>query len=129
MSTISVGTIQSNTTSPPVIRNSSNTEIGTFCRAWVNFDGTGTVAIRQAFNVSSITDGGTGDYTVNFTNAMSDADYSVNISCAGTAAVLIPMLGDGQKSASITSSSFTFVVDNINAARNDITYGTVSVFR
>lgn len=50
------------------------------CRAWVNFNGTGTVAIRASFNVSSITDNGTGDYTVNFTNALSDEDYSALIS-------------------------------------------------
>lgn len=46
------------------------------CRAWVNFDGTGTVAIRASGNVSSITDNGTGDYTVNFTTAMPDVNYS-----------------------------------------------------
>lgn len=45
------------------------------CRAWVNFNGTNTVAIRASGNVSSITDNGTGDYTVNFTNAMPDANY------------------------------------------------------
>lgn len=45
-------------------------------KAWVNFNGTGTVAIRQSYNVSSITDNGTGDYTVNFTNAMTDANFS-----------------------------------------------------
>ena len=49
------------------------------CRAWVNFNGTGTVAIRGSGNVSSITDNGTGTYTVNFTNAMPDANYSVVI--------------------------------------------------
>ena len=48
------------------------------CRAWVNFNGTGTVAIRASGNVSSITDNGTGDYTVNFTTAMVDANYSIN---------------------------------------------------
>jgi len=47
------------------------------CRAWVNFDGTGTVSIRASGNVSSITDNGTGDYTVNFATAMPDANYSV----------------------------------------------------
>jgi hypothetical protein len=47
------------------------------CRAWVNFNGTGTVAIRASGNVSSITDGGVGTYTVNLTNAMPDANYSV----------------------------------------------------
>jgi hypothetical protein len=50
---------------------------GGLCRAWVNFNGTGTVAIRAAHNVSSITDNGTGDYTINFTTAMPDANYSV----------------------------------------------------
>jgi hypothetical protein len=47
------------------------------CRAWVNFNGTGTVAIRASGNVSSITDNGAGDYTVNFTTAMPDANCSV----------------------------------------------------
>lgn len=47
------------------------------CRAWVNFNGTGTVAIRASGNVSSITDNGTGDYTVNFTTAMPDANANV----------------------------------------------------
>lgn len=47
------------------------------CRAWVNFNGTGTVAIRASGNVSSITDNGTGDYTLNFTTAMPDANYSI----------------------------------------------------
>ena len=46
-------------------------------KAWVNFNGTGTVAIRAAYNVTSITDNGAGDYTVNFTNAFSDANYAV----------------------------------------------------
>ena len=51
------------------------------CRAWVNFDGTGTVAIRASGNVSSITDNGVGDFTVNFTTAMPDANYT----CSGMA--------------------------------------------
>ena len=50
-------------------------------RAWVNFNGTGTVAIRGSGNVSSITDNGTGDYTVNFTTAMTDANYSGVATC------------------------------------------------
>ena len=51
-------------------------EASGLCKAWVNFNGTGTVAIRASYNVSSITDNGTGDYTVNFTNALADANYS-----------------------------------------------------
>jgi hypothetical protein len=49
-------------------------------KAWVNFNGTGTVAIRASYNVSSITDNGTGDYTVNFTTALADANYAVELS-------------------------------------------------
>jgi len=55
------------------------------CRAWVNFNGTGTVAIRAAGNVSTITDNGPGDYTVNFTTAMQDVNYSASTSAAYTA--------------------------------------------
>jgi hypothetical protein len=50
--------------------------VATNALAWVNFNGTGTVAIRSSYNVSSITDNGTGDYTVNFANALSDANYA-----------------------------------------------------
>jgi hypothetical protein len=46
-------------------------------KAWVNFNGTGTIAARDSENVSSLTDNGTGDYTANFTNAMGNANYSV----------------------------------------------------
>jgi len=49
-------------------------------KAWVNFDGTGTVAIRESFNVASITDNAAGSYTVNFTTAMPDANYCVSLS-------------------------------------------------
>jgi hypothetical protein len=55
-------------------------------RAWVNFNGTGTVAIRASGNVSSITDNGVGDYTVNFTTAMPDANYNHNITVAASEA-------------------------------------------
>jgi len=50
------------------------------CRAWINFDGTNTVSIRASGNVSSITDNGTGDYTVSFAVAMPDANYSMTVS-------------------------------------------------
>lgn len=54
-------------------------------RAWVNFNGTGTVAIRDSENVSSITDNGVGDYTVNFTTAMPDVNYAVAVGVANGA--------------------------------------------
>lgn len=71
MSTIKVNAIQ----------NTSGVE-QYLAKAWVNFNGTGTVAIRASGNVSSITDNGTGDYTVNFTSAMADANYGIALSCA-----------------------------------------------
>ena len=63
-------------------------------KAWVNFNGKGAVAIRANFNVSSITDNGTGDYTVNFSNAFSDANYSA----VGTASeeMLLVVLNVGE---------------------------------
>ena len=47
------------------------------CRAWVNFNGQGTVAIRASGGVSSITDNGTGNFTINFTTAMVDTAYCI----------------------------------------------------
>lgn len=54
------------------------------CRAWVNFNGTGTIAIRASGNVSSITDNAVGDYTVNFTTAMPDANYVTSLNGGNT---------------------------------------------
>jgi hypothetical protein len=72
MSTLTVQTISNGTVS-----TSSANVIQGSAKAWVNFNGTGTVAIRASYNVSSITDNGTGDYTVNFTNAMANANYGI----------------------------------------------------
>jgi hypothetical protein len=82
------------TTGTAVIQNASNNllmnsgygsdAVAYGCRAWVNFNGAGTVAIRASGNVSSITDnGGTGDYTINFTTAMPDANYAVTSAGSG----------------------------------------------
>ena len=72
MSTLRLTTISNQTGSASV---PSDTVINGSAKAWVNFNGTGTVAIRAAFNVSSITDNGTGYYTMNFTTPMVDANY------------------------------------------------------
>jgi len=56
--------------------NASGTAPIYACRAWVNFNGTGTVAIRASGNVSSITDNGVGSYAINFTTVMSDTNYA-----------------------------------------------------
>ena len=79
---------------------------GQLCRAWVNFDGTGTVAIRASHNVSSITDNGVGSYTVNFTTALADANY-----CA--------VLGAGATSAG--STDFNYGNGDFNSVRTTTT--------
>jgi len=58
-----------------------DTSSNQICKAWVNFNGSGTVAIRDSYNVSSITDNGTGDYRCNFTSSLGNANYSVTGSC------------------------------------------------
>mgnify|MGYP007049612388 CR=1 FL=1 len=69
------------------------------CRAWVNFNGTGTVAIRASGNVTSITDNNAGDYTVNFTTAMPDANYAGVATCRPE--------GDTVNGSTITSTGLT----------------------
>ena len=82
MSTLKVGTVQNSGAGAPTFKNSSGTEIGQLVKVWVNFNGTGTIAIRDDFNVADLTDHGTGDYTVNFTNAMADTNYAVALSAS-----------------------------------------------
>ena len=77
MSTLSVATIKSASSAAPVFQNSSGTEKGQLVKVWVQIDGTGTVGIRDDFNVSSIGDEGTGNYRVNFSNSMSNTNYCV----------------------------------------------------
>ena len=69
MSTLQTNTIQTSNGGPVTLTKQSA------AKAWVNFNSTGTLTIRSSLNTSSITDNGTGDYTENFTNSMSDADY------------------------------------------------------
>lgn len=71
MSVIKVGAIQ----------NQSGVEVYT-SKSWVNFNGTGTVGIRGAGNVTSITDNGVGDYTANFTTAIADTNYAATMTAA-----------------------------------------------
>jgi hypothetical protein len=68
---------------PDALSTASGSAPSYSARAWVNFNGTGTVAIRASGNVSSITDNGTGNYDVNFTTAMADTNYATVSTCAG----------------------------------------------
>jgi len=66
---------------PPLFADVAGTQIGTLCRAWVNFNGTGTVAIRASFNVTSITDNGVGNYIANLTSSLPDTNAAVTGVC------------------------------------------------
>jgi adenosylcobinamide amidohydrolase len=76
------------------------------CRAWVNFNGTGTVAVIASGNVSSVTDVGTGQYTINFTTALVDNKYSI-VGCASengaTINIFMPFRAGASKSTTISS--------------------------
>jgi hypothetical protein len=91
-------------------------------RAWVNFNGTGTVAIRGSGNVSSITDNNTGNYTVNFTTAMQDANYSV----AATSAM--DSTGYGVGTNTVTTTTVQILIGT-GADYTDLASVYVTIFR
>lgn len=95
-------------------------------RAWVNFNGTGTVAIRASGNVSSITDGGVGTYTVNFTTAMPDVNYCVALQGSDTAGA------SAVKTQPYTRATGSVIVFSQNAAGTasiDLNEMYVAIFR
>ena len=130
--TSTLPTIKSSTSNtPPTIQDSAGTQIGTFCRAWVNFNGTtnvgGFCTIRASFNVTSVADNGTGDYTVNFTTAMPDADYAAVASGNETLAsfgriVSLPV-------SSVSASSIRLRTSTHVPALIDFLHVSVAIFR
>lgn len=122
-----VTSVSSASANTPVILGDSGTNYNT-CRAWVNFNGTGTVAIRASFNVTSITDNGTGDYTVNFTNAMPDANYcavATNNRSDGTYATI-----SFKTTTPFATTTARFQSsDNDNNIPQDALFACVAVFR
>jgi len=122
---------QSNTTwyrnSAPALGNVGTAPVYA-ARAWVNFNGTGTVAIRASGNVSSITDNGTGDYTVNFTTAMPDANYSAQV-WAATSGSTGFFVGTQQSTTAPTASALRLVTRNNSQVANDLDYVQAAIFR
>ena len=123
MSTLRVNTLQDAT-------GSNQPAMVGAAKAWVNFNGTGTVAIRGAFNVSSITDNGVGNYTVNFTTAMLDANYAqvigigdYGIGWNGNSALGIT--SNGTKTTTFTKIDLS----NNNTTQYDFVEINVAVFR
>jgi hypothetical protein len=116
--TISNGTVS--TSSENVIRGSA--------RAWCNFNGTGTVAIRNSFNVSSITDNGTGDYTFNLTNALPNANYVVVGSAGGGTGAPNSYFTGPSTSTTMSTTQFRFNIRNDTANLFDAETIMFSVF-
>jgi PKD repeat protein len=98
-------------------------------KAWVNFNGTGTVAIRAQFNVSSITDNGTGLYTVNFTTAMTDANYSWQFNGDGDTTGGGPGIYSLKDLVAPAAGSIQMQCRRINNILQDPVYVTVAIFR
>lgn len=126
MSTLTVTTLSNGSVSVPTA-----TVVNGSAKAWVNFDGTGTIAARDSFNLSSLTDNGTGDYTVNFTTAMPDANYaSLMVGRQPTGTIALTIGG----SPSRTTSSVRFVVNYANNTSGagtalDVSLCDVAIFR
>jgi len=124
------------TTGTVVLQNASNNllmnsgygsdAVAYGCRAWVNFNGTGTVAIRGSGNVTSITDNGTGLYTVNFTTSMPDTNFATNVTAKNpynsTAGEMIGLTG------TVTTSSVQ-VRNGTISTMYDVDLVCVAVFR
>ena len=101
------------------------TEQGQLCKAWVNFNGTGVVAIRAQYNVSSITDNGVGDYTVNFTTAMPDANYSMTFGLANNDNLYLHTCT--RQNNSTTNVQVVTKQSNLSGSVGFVDYGTVCV--
>jgi hypothetical protein len=116
-------TLVTNATLPTQLNASGSAPIYA-CRAWVNFNGTGTVAIRASGNVSSITDNGTGNYTVNFTTAMEDANYSAVCTAGG-------LTGGGSDAFPLIDSYATSSVrvSIVRVSFFDASFVSVAIFR
>ena len=119
------GSQLTNLPQPAALSTASGSAPSYSARAWVNFNGTGTVAIRESGNVSSITDNGTGDYTVNFTTAMPDANYAVS-----------GMTYDNGDSARVISQNGNQVAGSRRVSVSDFSYAkfdsnqiSVAIFR
>ena len=131
--TIVADTLQSSITGTPVqFNDGTGTQIGTLCRAFVNFNGTtnigGFCTIRGSFNVTSVADNGTGDYTVNITTAMPDANYSA--AClSGRTDNTSPSQLRAIATYSQTTSAIKINTFDSATTKVDDAYVSVSIFR
>lgn len=139
MSTLEVSSINTTSIDVASITDGTNTftpEQGAkgTTKAWVNFNGTGTVSIRNNYNVSSITDLGTGYYRVNFASALSSASYAVHGSCCkndtvndGNAQVQCHGFNNGANNVDSTTSTYIVTCQAASATKYDPAHVSVAV--
>ena len=124
-----VTSISSAAANTPVVMQDSGSNTNT-CRAWINLNGTLAAAsmIRASFNVTSITDNGVGDYTINFTTAMPDANYSLvatNSRFDGNAGAVYPR---GVTPFTTTTARIQSIDNDTNTVQ-DALFMCVAIFR
>jgi hypothetical protein len=121
------GTLTISTLSDGTNSTSATNCIQGSAKAWVNFNGTGTVAIRASYNVSSITDQGTGDYQINFTNALADANYAVTATGSnGSGDGLIAWVANNQTTPTTSLVRVRFA--NFSGTATDASFQSVVIF-
>lgn len=125
------GTLITSTLQGTTLTDGTNSTSTTNCiqgsaKAWVNYKGTATVSIRASYNVSSVTVNGTGDYTINMTNALADANYAVCLTNCGNATGTA-VYGRFDTTAPTSSAFRILTVDASNTAVNS-SYVMASVF-
>ncbi len=128
MSTLAVATVKSLSGNPTQFQNSSGNEVGQLAKAWVNFQGTGTVGIHQSFNVDSITDSGTGRYIVNMSITLGNSNY---VPLVG--GIFDTNDGDGtticsNRRISLTTTTFGIRGNGQGSAINDLAVVWAAVF-
>jgi hypothetical protein len=122
------GTLTISTLSDGTNSTSSTNCIQGSAKAWVNFNGVTTTSIRAAYNVSSVTRNGTGNYTINFTTAMVDANYAIT-GLASRDVLSNPAPANGIYTPAPTTTSCTVQAGNTSNALNDALYYCVAIFR
>ena len=120
------GSALTNLPAPAALSTASGSAPSYSARAWVNFNGTGTVAIRESGNVSSITDHATGEYGINFTTAFPDANYAILFTPGGQETTSTANFETPRRSTTPTTTNVRIIFANGN---QDALYGSVAVFR
>jgi hypothetical protein len=128
--TVVTDTIKSSVSGPAVFQNTSGTEVGQLCKAWARFAASASPSVTASFNVSSITYNAAGDYTVNFTNALTDGNYSALSQAATTGGNRAVSFSQYTGTAPTSSACRFYYYDTIIGQTNPPSgYAYIAIFR